>query len=736
MSYINTVEVTNGVYWVEIPDEKLFILCGTPADSVKHLMKRGLIVPKEKNGTKFESGPNAILLSDVMLQNGNLGNMGEFPVLQMLYRQGMLLPNHPNNSGEKPLLIGSESQVNAQKEYICRGNYGLTKKEEMRECGVDSKTADELMRMKLSFAFGKIHPTDDFLDIRIIKEAPIEIKNSVIINRKGSNVFELSYKNESTIIDLNLKDKEEYQSPYNLGYYNIKREYFGVIHSGQGDGWDINRPTMSSILMFQGKIYLIDAGPNILYILNSLGIGVNEIEGIFQTHAHDDHFAGLTTLMRADHKIKYFAHPLVCSSVKKKLSALLSINEDSFYDYFDVQRLKLDKWNYIDGLEVRPVLSPHPIETTILFFRTIWEGRYKTYAHLADIASFNVLEKMIVADESKSGISIEFFKKTKKEYLQKCDLKKLDVGGGLIHGRTEDFKDDKSQKIILAHNSQGLTNKQKEIGSSAPFGIVDVLIPVVQDYHWRFAYHHLVTYFPSIPNHQIHVLLNCEIVTFNPGSIIAKESDSVKNVYLTLSGTVEMIHTESDTFSKLSTGALIGESASLLKKPIQETYIAINYVQALKIPVSLFLQFIKTNSQQTKSQKLMLRRQFLQRTYLFGDEISYSAQNKIVAMIEKEHFPIDYVFNKINTKYLHLIVDGAVERYSDDRCLETLDSGDYFGERTAIFNMSPFWSFKVIKPLKVYKIHASLIDKIPIIRWKLFEKNEKLRQLLENQKNG
>ena len=53
-------------------------------------------------------------------------------------------------------------------------------------------------------------------------------------------------------------------APYTLGFNHIKREYFAVIHGGEGDGWNVNRPCMSSILMFQGKIYLIDAGPNVL----------------------------------------------------------------------------------------------------------------------------------------------------------------------------------------------------------------------------------------------------------------------------------------------------------------------------------------------------------------------------------------------------------------------------------------------------------------------------------------
>ena len=86
------------------------------------------------------------------------------------------------------------------------------------------------------------------------------------------------------------------------------------IHSGQGDGRDLNRPSMSSILVCQGKIYL-----------TAPGIGINEIE----------------------------------------------------------------------GLEVRPLLSPHPVETSILGFRAFGEGRYLTYSHLGDIASFKVMRDMI-----------------------------------------------------------------------------------------------------------------------------------------------------------------------------------------------------------------------------------------------------------------------------------------------------------------------------------------------------
>ena len=118
------IKVTNGVFWIDIPEANLYVLCACPADIEKHLTKRGLIIPKVKDGIYYESGPNAILLSDVSIQNGSISNLAEFPVLQMLYKQGMIVPKHPNNTGIKPLLIGLSNQIYAQSQYIYRGNYG------------------------------------------------------------------------------------------------------------------------------------------------------------------------------------------------------------------------------------------------------------------------------------------------------------------------------------------------------------------------------------------------------------------------------------------------------------------------------------------------------------------------------------------------------------------------------------------------------------------------------------
>lgn len=90
---IRKLEVALGVEWIEVEEADLRILCGCPADVVKHLMRRGLISKTVVDDVECETGPNAILLADEMLQRGDFSNLAEFPVLQMLYNQGMMFPS-------------------------------------------------------------------------------------------------------------------------------------------------------------------------------------------------------------------------------------------------------------------------------------------------------------------------------------------------------------------------------------------------------------------------------------------------------------------------------------------------------------------------------------------------------------------------------------------------------------------------------------------------------------------
>ncbi len=460
------VRVSNGVFWIEIPEADLRVLCGCPADAIKHLIRARLVAPTERSGVRFETGPNAILLSDLPVQGGSFANLAEFPVLQMLYRQGMMLPGHPGNDGRRPMLIGIEDQLRAQAAYIFRGNYGLASLEELVATGIGDEAAREIWRWKLGFAFGRIRDTAALLDLREAGRGPVELAAGVVLERRGLNRYAFRAGDETVEVDLTLAPGEEYQAPYRLPPRSIRREFFSVVHVGEGDGWDPRRPCMGSLICHQGRFYLVDAGPGITRTLDALGITPNEIDGIFQTHGHDDHFAGLTSLARADHRIAYYAAPPVRASVERKLCALMEVDVGRFRESFEVIDLPLDAWTSIRGLEVRPVAAPHPVDTTVMYFRAFGPRGCRTYAHLADIPSLAVLDRMVSDDPAAGGVSRAFRDRFRALLREPVDVKKVDAGGGAIHGEAEDFAGDSSGRLLISHTPSAMMATQKRIVST------------------------------------------------------------------------------------------------------------------------------------------------------------------------------------------------------------------------------------------------------------------------------
>jgi len=732
MGQIIKSKLANGVFWVEFPDADLRILCGCPADSVKHMMKRGMIRRDDAAPVFCESGPNAILLSDLSVQKGSFSNLGEFPVLQMLYRQGMILPDHPGNTGVKPLLIGHPDQLVAQIQYIYRGNYGLVSEDEIIKAGTSPERAKELMRLKLKFAFGKIADPKDLLDSIAVENGDTPIQNGVTVRRTDINVFEFSYKGQQVSIDLNLESGEIYMPSYTLGHFQVAREYFSVIHSGEGDGWDIERPSMASILSFQGKIYLIDVGPNIDTTLKLLGIDISEVEGIFMTHCHDDHFAGLPSLIRSDHRIKFYATPLVRHATVKKLSALMGLDESRFERFFCVRNLEEGEWNDVAGLEVKPVHSPHPMETTILFFRTQWGDGYKSYGHLADIASFDVLDAMVTDDDSAPGISAEECATIKQAYLEPCTLKKVDKGGGMIHGRARDFTEDTSQKIIFAHTARPLNERERLVGSGAPFGTQDVLIPSNHDLLFGRAYNALQSFFPDLPASQFRLLLNHEIVTFNPEDILLKAGEEVRSVYFILSGTAEILEPDSHITHRLSAGSFVGDMPGLNGQKAGETYRAISFLKVLKLPTKMYVEFIKRNQSFTTVAQLAQKREFLQKSWLFGGSISDGVKNSIASAMRFVENP-ESLNNYDNVRNdIALITHGHVTRKLGPDAIETLEPGDALLEDHAVYKMKSIFTLEFSDDVQIALIPVETIREIPIVQWKLLETLSRQMRVLSN----
>ena len=728
MKHMQVVQVAAGLHWVSIPEVEFFLQCGCMQDSVKYLIQRGCIEQIEQHGLIYETGPNAVLLSDTTISGGHFSNLAEFPVAHMYFHQGKGLPDHPNYSGRKPLLIGSSKQIMAQLNYIHRGKYGLISKDELLATGMSKEDAAFHWNLKMEFASGEIKHMEQLLDAIVLGDQEMEIRDGISIRREAVNRFTIRFKEDSAEVDLSIPSTGRYPAPYPLGFHDIPREYFAIVHSGQGDGWDINRPAMASIVIYQGKVYLIDAGPHIAYSLIALGIGVTEIEGVFQTHCHDDHFAGLSALMHRDRRVKYFATPFVRASVMKKFASLLSRSEEEFYDLFDVHDLKENSWNNLNGLEVRPVLSPHPVETTTFQFFTHFQGTDFTYTHLADIVSkkrlHSLSDKLKVTQDG-------YIDRISDQYFSSVDVKKIDIGTSEIHGNADDFEDDNSDRLILAHTKIPLTSRQKEIGSSAPFGTTDILVVSHNDYYTEAAYAFLADYLMGVSAKSLQGLLATAVVTISPGTIILKRGVPSEDLYLIVTGSVESINHATGAYHLFSAGTVIGEQPQADRNGMGATYRTINFVHALKIPKDAYYRTLARSDIGKNIKRLAERRKFMRNSWLFSEALSPKEQMHIAEHLQSFSFAKpDTIVDLTAVDGLFVIVSGAVERTYQGSVVETLGPYDFFGEASCLFSEEIQYQYRLVSDVQGYTLRAKHIKHVPVIRWKLLETHLKRNLVL------
>ncbi|QEN05746.1 MBL fold metallo-hydrolase [Thiospirochaeta perfilievii] len=414
--------ITKGITYLEVPEENIRILCGCPENSIKFIMQIGLTQPVDINGFKLVSGPNAILLNDYSILNSHFLNFAEFPLLHHQYFQGASF----NGTNEKFILIGNKNRVDDQYEYIRRGLHGLTSLEEILEAGVDVITAERIL------AIGDYHrgKNKEFNIInKVYLDKKTNIKGDLFVQRLAINKFKFTYNNEEEIIDINLNEfSKGVGLPYKIRNRHIKFDEFSVTTVGDGNGWNSDVPCMGAVINSKGKRFLVDSGPGSLDLIRHLGIMPSEVEGVFVTHSHDDHFAGLLSLLNSENKIKFFSTPLIISSVQKKFQALLNISRNELKRLIDFIELKENMWTNIGEMEVKPNYSFHTIETNIFYFRVKnSDGDWKSYGHITDIISRKDLDYMLEHDQSQK-ITKDWANLWFNHYLEECDLKRVDAG--------------------------------------------------------------------------------------------------------------------------------------------------------------------------------------------------------------------------------------------------------------------------------------------------------------------
>ncbi len=67
----------------------------------------------------------------------------------------------------------------------------------------------------------------------------------------------------------------------------------------------------------------------------------------------------------------------------------MSLPKEKFAQFFEIRDLTFDIWNDCDGMDVKPVFSPHPLENNMFMFRVNDGEELKTYAHWSDLSSMD-----------------------------------------------------------------------------------------------------------------------------------------------------------------------------------------------------------------------------------------------------------------------------------------------------------------------------------------------------------
>ena len=65
----------------------------------------------------------------------------------------------------------------------------------------------------------------------------------------------------------------------------------------------VGRAQSSNLLIVNGALYVVDAGPGVTRRLTKAGISIPDIDNIFITHAHADHTGGLGELLTAEYNL-------------------------------------------------------------------------------------------------------------------------------------------------------------------------------------------------------------------------------------------------------------------------------------------------------------------------------------------------------------------------------------------------------------------------------------------------
>lgn len=131
-------------------------------------------------------------------------------------------------------------------------------------------------------------------------------------------------------------------------------------------------------------------------------------------------------------------------------------------------------------------------------------------------------------------------------------------------------------------------------------------------------------------------------------------------------------------------------------------------------------------------ERLHENREFLQKTWLFGESISPPIQGRIAERMELvNYYRSGVAVEQIDGSALYLVQSGTIQRFVDGETRELLQAGEFFGEESAFFGATRGYQMVVAEPASIYQVPADLLREIPVVLWKLLETYQRRKGVYE-----
>jgi hemerythrin len=151
-----------------------------------------------------------------------------------------------------------------------------------------------------------------------------------------------------------------------------------------------------------------------------------------------------------------------------------------------------------------------------------------------------------------------------------------------------------------------------------------------------------------------------------------------------------------------------------------ETCRAVSFVQALRLPRDLYLDFVTRGAMHLDLAESRERLDFLRANWLFADGVSCVTLSKLLRSAESAFFNKDRIIPPPADE-LWVLRSGEASLVTPSGYVETLSRGSYVGATAISGDEAKGAQVRFLGLSEAYRFPLDTIANIPIVRWKLLE---------------